>query len=92
MAHTIRDKSKLLHRVHRIRGQLDAVEHALAEEQDCAAILMTIAACRGALNSLMAELLEGHIRFHLVNLDHDPTSDKAKAVQQLIDVVKTYLK
>ena len=92
MAHTIRDKTKLLHRVHRIRGQLDAVEHALAQEQDCAAILMTIAACRGALNSLMAALLEGHIRFHLVNPDHDPTSEKAKATQQLIDVVKTYLK
>ena len=92
MAHTIRDKKKLLHRVHRIRGQLDAVEHALAQEQDCTAILMTIAACRGALNSLMAELLEGHIRFHLVNPDHDPTSAKAKAAQELIDVVKTYLK
>ena len=49
MAHTIRDKKKLLHRVHRIRGQLDAVEHALDQEQDCAAILMTIAACRAAL-------------------------------------------
>jgi DNA-binding FrmR family transcriptional regulator len=92
MAHTIRDKTKLLHRVHRIRGQLDAVEHALDQEEDCAAILMTIAACRGALNSLMAELLEGHIRFHLANPDHDPTSEKAKATQQLIDIVKTYLK
>ena len=47
MAHTIRDKKKLLHRVHRIRGQLDAVEHALAAEQDCASMLMTIAASRG---------------------------------------------
>ncbi len=92
MAHTIRDKKKLLHRVHRIRGQLDAVEHALVQEHDCATMLMTIAACRGALNSLMAELIEGHIRFHLVNPDHDPTSEKAKAAQALMEVVKTYLK
>src|SRR5262245_57891139 len=92
VADTIRDKTKVLHRVTRIRGQLDAVEHALDPEEDCAAILMTIAACRGALNSLMAELFEGHIRFHLANPDHDPTSEKAKATQQLIDVVRTYLK
>jgi len=92
MAHTIRDKKKLLHRVHRIRGQLAAVEHALAAEQDCATILMTIAACRGALNSLMAELIDGHIRFHMVNPGQDPTSEKAKAAQELIEIVKTYLK
>src|SRR5262249_44047588 len=64
MAHTIRDKKKLLNRVRRIRGQIDAVEKALDQEQDCSTILLTIAACRGAINSLMAEIIEGHIRFH----------------------------
>ena len=48
MAHTIRDKKKLLNRVRRIRGQIDAVEKALDQEQDCSTILLTIAACRGA--------------------------------------------
>jgi DNA-binding FrmR family transcriptional regulator len=92
MAHTIRDKKKLLNRVRRIRGQIDAVETALEKEHDCSAILMTIAACRGAINSLMAEIIEGHIRFHVVDPDHQPTSEKAKATQELIDVVKAYLK
>ena len=53
MAHTIRDKKKLLNRVRRIQGQIAAVEKALDQEQDCSTILLTIAACRGAINSLM---------------------------------------
>lgn len=92
MAHTIRDKQKLLNRVRRIRGQIDAVETALEEEQDCSTILLTIAACRGAINSLMAEVIEGHIRYHVANPDHQPTSERAKATRELIDVVRTYLK
>ncbi len=92
MAHLIRDKKKLLNRVRRIRGQLDAIERGLEEEQECAPILQTIAACRGAMNGLMAEVLEGHVRFHVVDPDHEPTSDQAKATQDLIDVIKTYLR
>ena len=92
MAHTIRDKKKLLNRVRRIRGQIDAVETALEHEQDCTMTLMTIAACRGAINSLMAEVIEGHICYHVVDPDQHPTSEKAKAAQELIDVVKAYLK
>jgi len=92
MAHTIRDKKKLLNRVRRIRGQMDAVEKALDQEHDCSTILLTIAACRGAINSLMAEIIEGHIRHHVLDPNHDPISEKARAAQELIDVVKAYLK
>ncbi|HKF28778.1 MAG TPA: metal-sensing transcriptional repressor, partial [Candidatus Binataceae bacterium] len=35
MSHTIREKTKLLHRVRRLRGQLLAVERALEEEAGC---------------------------------------------------------
>lgn len=92
MAHTIRDKTKLLNRVRRIRGQIDAVATALEGGQDCSMILMTIAACRGAINSLMVEIIEGHIKFHVVDPDERPTTAKAKAAQELIDVVRAYLK
>lgn len=92
MAHTVRDKKKLLNRVRRIRGQIDAVETALEAEQDCSSILLTIAACRGAINGLMAEIIEGHIRHHVVDPDDEPTSDAGKAAQELIDVLKAYLK
>jgi DNA-binding FrmR family transcriptional regulator len=92
MAHTVRDKKRLLNRVRRIRGQIDAIAKALEEEQDCSDLLRTIAACRGAINGLMGEVIEGHIRFHVVNPDTKPTSDQAKGAQQLMDVVKTYLR
>ncbi|HUE12770.1 MAG TPA: metal/formaldehyde-sensitive transcriptional repressor [Planctomycetaceae bacterium] len=92
MAHTIRDKKKLLNRVRRIRGQIDAVETALEDEQECSKILLTVAACRGAMNSLMAEIIEGHIRHHVVDPDRQPTSGRAMAAQELIDVVRAYLK
>ncbi len=92
MAHTIRDKKKLIDRVRRIRGQVDGIEHALVEEHDCAKILQTIAACRGAINGLMAEIIEGHVRFHVVNPDRRPGSNQAKAAQELIDVIKSYLR
>ncbi len=92
MAHTIRDKKKLLNRVRRIRGQLDGIERLLDEEGDCSAILQTIAACRGAVNGLMSEVIEGHIRFHVVDPDHQPTSQRSRAARELIDVVQAYLK
>jgi FrmR/RcnR family transcriptional regulator, repressor of frmRAB operon len=92
MAHTIRDKKKLLNRVRRIKGQMAAVEKALEQEKDCSAILLTIAACRGAINALMAEIIEGHIRLHVADPDRQPTTKKARATQELIDVVKAYMK
>jgi DNA-binding FrmR family transcriptional regulator len=92
MAHTVRDKKKLLNRIRRIRGQVDAIERGLEQEQDCTDLLRTIAACRGAMNGLMAEVIEGHIRFHLVDPDEKPTSEQARAARELMDVVQTYLR
>lgn len=92
MAHTIRDKKKLLNRVRRLRGQLEGIERLLDQEADCAVILQTIAACRGAMNGLMAEVIEGHIRFHLADPDQKPTSQRSRAAQELIEVVQAYLK
>jgi FrmR/RcnR family transcriptional regulator, repressor of frmRAB operon len=83
---------KLLHRVRRIRGQIDAVEKSLTERADCSDILHTIAATRGAIDGLMAEVIEGHIRFHVIDPDYHPTSERAKAAQELIDVIKMYMK
>ena len=92
LAHILRDKRKMLNRVRRIRGQVEAIEHAIDREADCSEILHTISACRGAFNALMAEVLDGHIRFHVMDPDHDPTSEKARAAQELIDVLRSYLK
>jgi DNA-binding FrmR family transcriptional regulator len=40
----------------------------------------------------MAEVIEGHIRFHVVNLDRGSNAQQAGAVEELIDVIRAYLK
>jgi DNA-binding FrmR family transcriptional regulator len=66
MGHTVLHKKRLLNRVHRIRGQVEAVERALAEEHGCAEVMLTLAASRGAIHALMIELLEEHVRTHIL--------------------------
>ena len=92
MAHTTKDKAKLLSRVRRIQGQVEAIERALDSEHECSSVLQLMAACRGALNGLMAEVLEGHIRFHVLDPKSGKNAPQVEAAEELIDVVRTYLK
>lgn len=92
MSHTIRDKQKLIARIRRIRGQADAVERALEAEIGCADVLMLVASIRGAINGLTVELMEEHIRHHVVDPDRDADPERARGAAELIDVVRTYLK
>ncbi len=92
MAHTTKNKEKLLIRVRRIRGQVEAIERSLRGEHECADLLQLVAACRGALNGLMAELVEGHIWFHVLDPERAKGSPQAEAAEELIDIVRTYLK
>jgi FrmR/RcnR family transcriptional regulator, repressor of frmRAB operon len=92
MAHTIKAKKKLLARVGRIRGQVEAIERALNEEAECERIMHMIAGIRGSVAGLMAEVVEDHIRTHLVDPEKNPGVLNADAADQLIDVVHTYLK
>jgi DNA-binding FrmR family transcriptional regulator len=88
---TTREKTKLLNRVRRIRGQIEAVERALEANIGCAGVLQLITAARGALNGLMGEVIEDHIRTHLVHPPLQP-GDTADAADELIDVIRCYLK
>lgn len=92
MSHTVRERQKLMNRIRRIRGQINGIEKLLEQEADCGDVLQTLAACRGAINGLMAEILEDHIRFHVVDPDIDPESDQAQATEQLVELVRSYLK
>ena len=85
-----KEKQKLIARIKRIRGQVDSIERSLTAGDDCADILMLLANVRGGINSLMAEVLEDHIRLHLIG-------PKAKALtpelgEELIDLVRAYMK
>jgi DNA-binding FrmR family transcriptional regulator len=91
MTHTIREKTKLLARVRRIRGQVEAIERALEAELGCADVLQVIASVRGAMNSLMAEVMEHHIRFHVAD-PKETEAERSRGAEELIDVVRSYLK
>ena len=85
-----RKKTKLQQRVRRLRGQLDAVERALNADENCGDQLMQLAAVRGAVNSLMGEVLEDHIRFHLTSGAKEKIAPEL--AEDLIDLVRAYLK
>ncbi|POF30929.1 metal/formaldehyde-sensitive transcriptional repressor [Roseibium marinum] len=89
MSHTIRHKSKLVARVRRLKGQMEAIERSLEAEAGCADILNQVASVRGAISGLTAELMEEHIREHLVEA---PESARQQGAEDLIDIIRTYLK
>jgi FrmR/RcnR family transcriptional regulator, repressor of frmRAB operon len=92
MTHTIREKQRLLARVRRIRGQVEAIERALDTEAGCEHVMHLIAGARGAIAGLMAEVVEDHVRTHLVDDAKHPGALNADAAEQLLEVVRTYLK
>jgi DNA-binding FrmR family transcriptional regulator len=91
MAHTLKDRQKLLNRIRRIRGQLDAVERALQQEAGCSAVLQQATACRGALDGLIAEVVEGHVREHVIDPAAPRNDPRARAAEELIEIVHSFL-
>ena len=89
MSHTQKEKRALLNRVRRLRGQLEGLERALNDEVGCYQILQQITAVRGAVNGLMGQVLEGHIREHMQPIVGD---EEPEATEGLIKVLRSYLK
>jgi DNA-binding FrmR family transcriptional regulator len=83
-------KKKLLQRIHRLRGQIDAVDRAVTNGEECGSTLMLLAAARGAVNGLMREVLEDHIRNHVTGTS--PERIAPDLAEDLIDLVRGYLK
>ena len=92
MSHLAHERQKLLNRVKRIRGQIDAIEAALVDGKDSPDLLHNIAGVRGALAGLMSEVIESHVRYHVANPNERAGSDRARATEELIDAVRTYLR
>ena len=92
MLDTTREKTKLLNRVRRIRGQIEAVERALEREIGCSDTLRIITSARGAINGLMAEVIEDYVQMRVVDPLREPDEERAVAARELIDVVHCYLR
>lgn len=91
MSHTVKEKQKLIARAKRIKGQIEGIERALEQELGCEQIMHLIAGCRGAVNGLLSEVVEDHVRTHLAdrNAIEDPNAD---AIEQLVGLLRTYYK
>jgi DNA-binding FrmR family transcriptional regulator len=92
MAHTAEEKKKLLNRVQRIMGQVAAIKRNVEEEAECSSLLHNISACRGAMDALMAEVIEGHIRFHILPRNGSATEEQKGAANDLVSALRAYLK
>jgi len=88
MPHTIREKNKILARVNRIKGQLDAFSKAIEAEGECYQIMQLLASCRGALNGLMGEVIEGHVREHIVEAENKKMATEAG--EELIEIMQSF--
>ncbi len=92
MPHAIPEKQKLLNRVRRLRGQVDALERALEAEESCTAIMRLLTAARGAMNGMMAEVVEDHIQLHMMGANRKPAQDEIEAADELVEVLRSYIK
>lgn len=92
MLHIEKHKSKLLARVRRLKGQIEAIERELDAGAPCSEILNLVASIRGAVTGLTAELIEDHIREHICNPETDENANRAQGTSELIDVIRTYMK
>jgi DNA-binding FrmR family transcriptional regulator len=92
MGHVAKEKSKLLNRLKRLRGQIEAIERAVEGDDECAAVLQQATACRGALDGFIAEVIEDHIREHMVDPRADRDTPEVLAAEELIEIVHQYLK
>jgi DNA-binding FrmR family transcriptional regulator len=91
MAHISKDRKKLLDRVRRLQGQMGALYEVLETKDDCTEVLHLLASCRGSMSSLMHEIVEGHIRFHLMTNESGKNREQQEAAEELIDALRKYL-
>ncbi|ACB68453.1 formaldehyde-responsive transcriptional repressor FrmR [Burkholderia ambifaria] len=91
MPHSPEEKKRVLTRVRRVRGQLNALEQALEEGADCGPILQQLAAIRGAINGVMAGVLESHLREEFTQLADAPRPSSG-SIDDIVTLVRSYLR
>jgi len=92
MGHVSTEKTKLLVRLRRIRGQVEAIERAVTADEECAGVLQQATSCRGAIDGFIAEVIEDHIREHMIHPQARRGDPRTVAAEELVDIVHQYLK
>lgn len=100
MPHSAAEKKKVITRLRRFRGQAQALETAIEEGVSCRYALQQLAALRGAVNGMMAEVLESHLRETLTvpaqstrkTKSVEPAESAESSIDDTIALIRTYLK
>ncbi len=99
MPHSPEEKKRAITRLRRIRGQAEALERSISEGSECGQLLQQLAALRGAVNGLMADVLEGHLRESFGHADcdgaslNDPAHSRVhEAIDEVASLVRSYLR
>ena len=92
MVHAVTEKQKLLNRIRRLRGQIEAIERALEADAGCTQVMQLLTASRGAITGLMAEVVEDHIRIHMIDPARIPTEPETEAADELVAVLRSYIR
>jgi DNA-binding FrmR family transcriptional regulator len=91
MTHVEKEKTKLLNRLKRLRGQIEAIERAVEADTECARVLQLATSCRGALDGFIGEVIEDHIREHMIDDDAPRDDPRVQAAEELVEIVHAYL-
>jgi DNA-binding FrmR family transcriptional regulator len=91
MNHVANEKVKLLNRLKRIRGQVEAIERAVGADKECARVLQQATSCRGALDGFIAEVIEDHVREHMIDPAAPRDDPRTQAAEELVEIVHAYL-
>lgn len=92
MGHVGREKTKLLNRLKRLRGQVEAVERAVEADETCVNVLQQATSARGALDGFIAEVIEDHIREHMVDPQARRDDPRVAAADELVEIIHQYLR
>ena len=91
MGHVASEKAKLLARLRRLRGQIEALERAVNADEECSNVLQQATSCRGALDGFIAEVIEDHIREHMIDPTAGSDDPRTQAGEELVAIVHAYL-
>jgi DNA-binding FrmR family transcriptional regulator len=91
MSHVGKEKTKLLNRLKRIRGQIEAIERAIEDDRECARVLQQATSCRGALDGFIGEVIEDHVREHMIDPSAPRDDPRTQAAEELVEIVHAYL-
>ncbi len=91
MGHLTENRDKIVARIHRITGQVAAIERSVVADAPCADTLHLVAAVRGAVAGLMNELVEEHLRAHVAAPNLTP-EERKKGTDELAIVLRRYVR